>query len=111
MSWGNEVPMAVGNASNASPVSYGAIKTNDDRPELVVVDESLSKSLLMLDEELRLISNSVRALGGDWPNNPRTDGVAPMANHVVGTLRDRADSASRSANLARDLRERLQRIV
>lgn len=111
MAWGNEERAFGMTTLGAVSLGNAPTKSVDDRPELLVVDEMLSKALLSLDEELRLISNSVSALGGSWPTNGQSSSVPPQSGNVVATFRDRAEAAQRCASLAHELRERLQRLV
>lgn len=112
MSWGNEERAFAMTTLGAVSLGNAPTKSVDDRPELLVVDEMLSKALLSLDEELRLISNSVSALGGSWPTSGQpASPIPPQSGNVVATFRDRAEAAQRCASLAHELRERLQRLV
>lgn len=114
MSWGeNTGNVSYGISGGGAVINSGPSPLkSDDRPDLVVVDEMLSKALMQLDEELRLMSNSIMSLGGSWPTPPQTAQVAsaPPGN-ALASLRERAESAHRSAQLAHELRERLQRLI
>lgn len=104
-------PSTGGFAANV-PVRDDAPTLADNRPEMERLTEQLQRSLMTIDDELRIVSDRVRALGGEWPTVPQgVAGASPRPGNAISCLQELSGTAARLAGAAHDLRERLTELV